>query len=139
MNIAAKEFIEKGAEWGYATLSKLAKDHGGAKQFIADVYENGYLDGYYDALKGEKMKRLGIIGVSVTTLIGIGGVAVHFYKKSKAKEKELEEQIAETARLKGELYTNELLASDKSKPNGELSDNVVVVDFTKHGNQAQGA
>ena len=64
MNFAAKEFIETGIDWASAALSRLAKEHGGPKQLIADIYENGYLDGYNDALKDEKMKRFGIVGIS---------------------------------------------------------------------------
>lgn len=54
MNIAAKEFIETGIDWASAALSRLAKEHGGPEKLIADIYENGYLDGYRDAIKGEK-------------------------------------------------------------------------------------
>ena len=73
MNFAAKEFIETGIDWASAALSRLAKEHGGPKQLIADIYENGYLDGYNDALKDEKMKRFGIVGISLTGVLAASG------------------------------------------------------------------
>ena len=121
MNFAAKVFIETGIDWASAALSRLAKEHGGPKQLIADIYENGYLDGYNDALKDEKMKRFGIVGISLTGVLAASGSAYHFYKKAKNKQAELERQLVENAKLKAERFSSELFEIEK--------DNVIDVNF----------
>ncbi len=131
MNLAAKEFIETGIDWASAALSRLAKEHGGPKQLIADIYENGYRDGYRDALKGEKMKRYGIIGGGFTGLVVLGGVTYYFYKKSKTKQKELEQQLEENAKLKAEKYSFELFEVKKNEQLSNENNNVIKVNFQK--------
>lgn len=127
MNIAAKEFIETGIDW--ARLSRLAKEHGGPEKLIADIYENGYLDGYRDAIKGEKIKQYGIIGVGLTGVVALCGVTYHFYKQSKNKQKELEWQLQENARLKSEKFASEILSEENKVL--DRTDNVVTVDFKR--------
>lgn len=129
MNIAAKEFIETGIDWASATLSRLAKEHGGPEKLIADIYENGYLDGYRDAIKGEKIKQYGIIGVGLTGVVALCGVTYHFYKQSKNKQKELEWQLQENARLKSEKFASEILSEENKVL--DRTDNVVTVDFKR--------
>lgn len=129
MNIAAKEFIETGIDWASAALSRLAKEHGGPEKLIADIYENGYLDGYRDAIKGEKIKPYGIIGVGLTGVAALCGVTYHFYKQSKNKQKELEWQLQENARLKAEKFASEILSEENKVL--DRTDNVVTVDFKR--------
>ena len=131
MNLAAKEFVEISLDWASAKLSRLAKDHGGPEQLIADIYENGYIDGYSDAMRGEKMKQYGILGVSAAALVGLGGFAFYLYKKNKDKQAELEKEVEENARLKAELYAKELLLSENIQTENELNSNVINVDFRK--------
>ena len=129
MNIAAKEFIETGIDWASAALSRLAKEHGGPEKLIADIYENGYLDGYRDAIKWEKIKQYGIIGVGLTGVVALCGVTYHFYKQSKNKQKELEWQLQENARLKSEKFASEILSEENKVL--DRTDNVVTVDFKR--------
>ena len=129
MNIAAKEFIETGIDWASAALSRLAKEHGGPEKLIADIYENGYLDGYRDAIKGEKIKQYGIIGVGLTGVVALCGVTYHFYKQSKNKQKELEWQLQENARLKSEKFASEILSEENKVL--DRTDNFVTVDFKR--------
>lgn len=129
MNIAAKEFIETGIDWASAALSRLSKEHGGPEKLIADIYENGYLDGYRDAIKGEKIKQYGIIGVGLTGVVALCGVTYHFYKQSKNKQKELEWQLQENARLKSEKFASEILSEENKVL--DRTDNVVTVDFKR--------
>lgn len=129
MNIAAKEFIETGIDWASAALSRLAKEHGGPEKLIADIYENGYLDGYRDAIKGKKIKQYGIIGVGLTGVVALCGVTYHFYKQSKNKQKELEWQLQENARLKSEKFASEILSEENKVL--DRTDNVVTVDFKR--------
>lgn len=129
MNIAAKEFIETGIDWVSAALSRLAKEHGGPEKLIADIYENGYLDGYRDAIKGKKIKQYGIIGVGLTGVAALCGVTYHFYKQSKNKQKELEWQLQENARLKAEKFASEILSEENKVL--DRTDNVVTVDFKR--------
>lgn len=129
MNIAAKEFIETGIDWASAALSRLAKEHGEPEKLIADIYENGYLDGYRDAIKGEKIKQYGIIGVGLTGVVALCGVTYHFYKQSKNKQKELEWQLQENARLKSEKFASEILSEENKVL--DRTDNVVTVDFKR--------
>lgn len=131
MNHAAIELLETGIDWANAALSRIAKNHGGAHELVADIYENGYLDGYHDALKGEKMKQLGILGAAALTVAGIGMLATHYYKKSKDKERELEKKLAETSRLKADLYAEDLLSQEADCSDKGSPDNIIVVDFKK--------
>lgn len=131
MNHAAIELLETGIDWANAALSRIAKNHGGAHELVADIYENGYLDGYHDALKGEKMKQLGIIGLGMAATAGVGAIAIHYFKKSKDKERELEKKLAETSRLKADLYAKDLLSQETDCPDKGSPDNIIVVDFKK--------
>ncbi|HFU4502017.1 TPA: hypothetical protein ACGPA6_001289 [Streptococcus suis] len=131
MNIAAKELIESSIEWTNAALSRLAKEHGGPEQLIADIYENGYLDGYSDALRGEKMKQYGIIGLGVTSLAALAAVTCYYYRKSKSRQKELEQQVAENAKLKAKEYSAELFETDSHNSILSEKDNIIDVNFRK--------
>ena len=101
MNIAAKEFIETGIDWAR----------------------------YRDAIKGEKIKQYGIIGVGLTGVVALCGVTYHFYKQSKNKQKELEWQLQENARLKSEKFASEILSEENKVL--DRTDNVVTVDFKR--------
>lgn len=135
MNIAAKEFIENSLEWTYSKLSDLAKEHGGPEQLIADIYENGYedgyRDGYSDALEGEQMKRKVIIYAGTTLVVGLGTMVGYFYKKSKSRQKLLEQQMAENKKLKAEQYAKEVLYGEESSKVKSVDGNIVTVDFNK--------
>ena len=53
----------------------------------------------------------------------------HFYKQSKNKQKELEWQLQENARLKSEKFASEILSEENKVL--DRTDNVVTVDFKR--------
>lgn len=57
------------------------------------------------------------------------GVTYHFYKQSKNKQKELEWQLQENARLKAEKFASEILSEENKVL--DRTDNVVTVDFKR--------
>ncbi|HEM6245111.1 TPA: hypothetical protein ACGO3Z_002020 [Streptococcus suis] len=131
MNIAAKEFLGTGIEWANAALSSLAKNHGGPEQLIADIYENGYNDGYSNAMKDQKMNQIGAVGVGAIAGFALGGIIVYFYKKSKSSKAQLEQQKHENARFKAENYAKEILLQQDEGLVTKIDDNIVTVDFKK--------
>jgi hypothetical protein len=109
MNIAEKEFLETGIEWGNASLSRIAKEHGGAKELIEDIYENGYIDGREDAKKSDIIQQDVIVGVATITITGLVFLVTRLSKKMKVKQKIIDRQIEENIRLKAESYAENML------------------------------
>lgn len=62
-------------------------------------------------------------------MVALCGVTYHFYKQSKNKQKELEWQLQENARLKSEKFASEILSEENKVL--DRTDNVVTVDFKR--------
>lgn len=118
MNQIAKELSEAGKKNEMCSLTYIASVHDGAKNLIEDIYKDGYIDGFQDALKNQnsiqKNNNVLIIGTfCLTTGLVIGtGLGGYFYKKYKKNQKVLDGQEEENVNSKASNYSRKFLRNN---------------------------